>query len=118
MSRAVVILIFAIFFNAFANILIKIGMVKVGRTEGWIKLLAKAVAQPALLGGILSFALALIAYSLVLTRMNLSIAYPIMISMGLIIVVFASHFLLNEAITPLQIAGFVLIIAGVWMVAR
>ena len=118
MSRAVVILIFAIFFNALANILIKIGMVKAGKTEGWFQLLGKAATQPALLGGILSFALALVAYSLVLTRMNLSIAYPIMISMGLIIVVFASHFLLRETVTPIQIAGFLLIIAGVWMVAR
>ena len=118
MSRAVVILIFAIFFNALANILIKVGMVRVGKTEGWFQLLAKAALQPALLGGIISFALALVAYSFVLTRMNLSVAYPIMISMGLIIVVFASHFVLSEAITPLQIAGFLLIIAGVWMVAR
>lgn len=118
MSRAVITLTFAIVFNALANILIKLGMVKVGKTEGWLQMLRRAVVQPAILSGVVLFGLALAAYSVVLTKLNLSVAYPIMISMGLVIVVFASHFMLNEAITPLQIAGFLLIISGVWLVAR
>jgi multidrug transporter EmrE-like cation transporter len=93
-------------------------MVRVGEVKGFLELVRKAITQPALICGILSFGLALAAYSFVLTRLNLSIAYPIMVSMGLIIVVLASFFLLKEAITLIQIAGFILIIAGVWMVAK
>jgi len=118
MSRAVIVLIFAIVFNALANILIKVGMVKVGKTEEWVHTLRKAAVQPAILLGVVSFALALVGYSIVLTRLNLSVAYPTMVSMGLVIVVLASHFFLSEAIRPVQIVGFLLIISGVWMVAR
>jgi multidrug transporter EmrE-like cation transporter len=118
MPRSIIILIFAIVFNALANILIKVGMVRVKETTGVIALIGQAVKQPALIAGVCSFALALACYSVVLTRLNLSIAYPIMVSMGLILVVLASFFLLKETITPLQIAGFLFIIAGVWMVAR
>ena len=118
MSRAVVILIFAIVLNALANILIKVGMVRVGKTEGLIQMMRKAAVEPSILFGIMSFALALAAYSVVLSRLNLSVAYPTMVSMGLIIVVLASYFVLNEAIKPLQIVGFLLIISGVWLVAR
>jgi multidrug transporter EmrE-like cation transporter len=118
MSRAVFVLIFAIVFNAFANILIKVGMVRIRDTSGLFRLIQEAVKQPALIGGVCCFILALAAYSMVLTRLNLSIAYPVMVSMGLVIVTLASFFLLKETIKPLQIAGFVFIIAGVWMVAR
>jgi drug/metabolite transporter (DMT)-like permease len=40
-----------------------------------------------------------------------------MTSLGIIIVIAASWLFLDEVITPLQVAGFVSIIAGVWMVA-
>ncbi len=116
--RDAAILIIAIVFNASANVLIKVGMLKVGKTDRGMELFQKAIFQPALLGGILLFVLSLGAYSVVLTRLNLSIAYPIMVSMGLILVTCASYFLLNEAIRPLQIIGFLLIISGVWIVAR
>lgn len=118
MTRDAVILILAIVFNASANVLIKIGMLKVGKTERGLELLQKAVVQPVLFGGILLFVLSLGAYSMVLTRLNLSIAYPIMVSVGLILVTCASYFLLNETIRPLQIVGFLLIVSGVWFVAR
>jgi len=118
MSRTVVLLILAIFFNALANILVKIGMIRIGKMEGWGQMLSKAAVQPAFILGVISFALALLAYSAVLTRLNLSVAYPIMISMGLVLVVFASYFLLNESIRFIQLVGFLLIIAGIWMVAR
>jgi len=113
-----IILIVAILFNAFANILIKMGMNKIGKTEDVSTLLKKAVTQPMLLAGLVSFGLAFIAYGYVLTKLNLSIAYPIMVSMGLIVVVLASRFLLNESISLIQLFGFVLIISGVWMVAK
>lgn len=118
MSKGVIVLVFAIVFNAVANILIKVGMLRVGKTESLVQTLTKAVTQPAILLGVVSFGLALGAYGFVLTKLNLSVAYPTMVSMGLIIVVLASYFFLNEVIRPVQIAGFVLIIAGVWMVAR
>ncbi len=118
MSRQIIILALAVVLNATANILIKAGMRKLGGTSMDLRLLGKAALEPALWAGILSFAMALAAYSLVLSRLNLSVAYPIMVSMGLIIVVLVSYFVFREVITPLQIAGFVFIIAGVWMVAR
>ena len=118
MSHSILILVLAIVFNALANILMKVGMARVGKPDEPLKLVQEAVKQPALLLGLVSFGLALFAYSYVLTKLNLSIAYPIMISMGLVIVIFASHFILNETITIAQIIGFVLIFGGVWLVAR
>ncbi len=112
------ILALAIVFNATANILIKVGINKVGETKGILELAKKAVVQPQLLAGMFSFVMAFVSYSYILTKLNLSIAYTIMVSMGLVIVVSVSYFLLNESISFIQILGFLLIIAGVWMVAK
>lgn len=108
----------AIVFNATANILIKVGMNKVGDTEGIWELAKKAVMQPQLIAGIISFILAFVSYSYILTKLNLSVAYPIMVSMGIVIVVSVSYLFLYESINIIQVIGFALIIAGVWMVAK
>jgi len=118
MIRYIIILTIAIVFNALANILMKVGMRNVGKTDHFMDLAVKAVRQPALILGVFSFGLALLAYSIVLTRLNLSIAYPVMVSMGLIIVVTVSAMFLQETISVIQIVGFILIIAGVWLVAK
>jgi small multidrug resistance pump len=102
----------AIFFNAFANIMIKIGMMNKGEKVD-IKMLITTITTPAIIVGISSFILALAAYGYVLSKMNLSIAYPIMTSMGFMIVTLASYFFLKESITPIQIVGYLLILSGV-----
>jgi multidrug transporter EmrE-like cation transporter len=118
MNRSIILLILAIVLNASANVSIKIGMLKVGETDSLISLIRRALTQPILLLGVALFALALFAYCMVLIRLRLCVAYPIMVSMSLVIVVLASFFIIKETITLIQIIGFLVTIAGVWMVAR
>lgn len=108
----------AIILNAGANILIKMGMIRVNQGHNTDSMLRQMVGQPFLYIGVLSFGLALVFYSLVLKTMHLSVAYPVMVSLGLIIVTLASYFFLNESIRWIQIIGFGLIIVGVWLVAK
>jgi multidrug transporter EmrE-like cation transporter len=113
-----VILGLAIIFNAMANIFMKIGIVRVDDNSDIFSLTLKSIAQPIVPLGIIFFILALICYLYVLSKLNLSIAYPIMTSMGFFIVISVSWVFLKESITTIQIVGFVLILTGVWMVAR
>ena len=114
----ILVLALAITFNALANILIKMGMIRVGSGKGLAQTVVQGATQPTILVGIVMFALALAAYVFVLSRMNLSIAYPVMTSLGFMVVILASWLVFREAITLVQVLGFVLIIAGVWLVAR
>jgi multidrug transporter EmrE-like cation transporter len=107
----------AIFLNALANVLIKIGVMDKGVKVN-IKMLIALITTPAIFGGILSFVLALAAYGYVLSKMNLSIAYPLMTSIGFMIVTLASWLILKESITLIQVMGFLFILSGVWMVAK
>ena len=113
-----VVLSLAIILNALANILMKVAMLKQEKTTDIVTMVIQSLTNPVLFLGLLSFALALVAYCFVLAKINLSIAYPLMTSLGFLIVILASWLFLGENITKIQIVGFACIIAGVWMVAR
>jgi len=108
----------AIIFNAIANILMKIGMLRVYSSANIFHMVSKSVAHPVIPLGIISFIFALICYLFVLSKLNLSVAYPIMTSMGFLVVIVASWAFLKESITTIQIVGFAFIILGVWIVAK
>ena len=98
--------------NALANVLIKAGVVRVGSADG-IGFAQSALSEPLLYAGVVAFALALAAYAFALSRLELSIAYPLMTSLGLIIVAVASVRLFGETYDLKKAAGTVLIMAGV-----
>ena len=54
---------------------------------------------------------------LALSRVDVSIAYP-MLSVGYIVTALAGWLLFSEALGPARVAGILIIIAGVWLVAR
>ena len=118
MSTTYSVLTLAIILNALANILMKVAMRKQGTTTEVMEMVSQAFTNPTLFLGIFSFALALAGYCYVLSKLNLSIAYPLMTSLGFLIVILASWLFLGETITKIQIVGFICITAGVWMVAR
>lgn len=61
---------------------------------------------------------ALVAYSYALSKINISIANPIMTSIEYAIVILSSVLFLKETLNNIQVIGILFIIFGVWMVAR
>ncbi|MBW1854870.1 MAG: small multidrug resistance protein, partial [Deltaproteobacteria bacterium] len=80
MSNTYIVLSLAIILNALANILMKVAMRKQGNTTEVVEMVTQSLTNPTLFLGILSFALALAGYCYVLSKLNLSIAYPLMTS--------------------------------------
>ena len=73
--------------------------------------------NPWLWGGLGCFAVSVLLWLAVLSRVQVSAAYP-MASMGYVLVAIASALWLGENLTPMRIAGLVLICAGVYLIAR
>ncbi|MGE5422383.1 MAG: DMT family transporter [Ignavibacteriales bacterium] len=108
----------AIVFNALANIVLKWAMRgQAGVNETGASIIKGLLTNYWAWGGIALFGLAFVLYSVVLTKINLSIAYPVMTSMGLVIISIVSVLTFKEVITSWQLVGLVLIIAGVWLVS-
>ena len=112
-----IIFIVAITLNAVANILLKVGAEKTKESDNIFELLFGMATNPITILAVFCFAAGMAAYNYVLMKSNLSVAYPIMTSVGYIIVLLASWLFLKETLTILQISGILLIVAGVWMVA-
>lgn len=118
MRTATFALVFALVANATANVLIRWGM----------KDLELSLAQPIatiksillngrVMAGIVLFALNVLAYAFALSRIRVGIAYPIMTSLGLVIVLGLAWQLMGERVTLVQLGGVVLILGGVYMVS-
>ena len=114
--KGLIIFGFAISFNALANILIKAS--SYAKVEDSVQGFVQSLFNPWLIGGLVSFGLAFIAYRHVLSLgIPLSVAYPIMTTMGFAIVLVASRFLFKETLDVIQYVGIALLIAGLWLVA-
>lgn len=112
------ILALAIVFNASANILMKLGAKQIGGLSLSFAGLKAFVLSPFIVVGVISFGLTLVLYTYVLSRMNLSVAYPLMTSVGFLIVAGFSALYLRETIHLPQIIGMVLVVGGLYLIAQ
>jgi len=117
-------LVIALALNAAANLLMKVGSNIQKSTalpvdaSPWGKILH--FLNLATIAGIVLFAANVLFYRRALDGIPISVAYPVMVSVGLIFVTLAAVMLpiLNERLSAWQVVGMVLIAAGVWLVAR
>jgi multidrug transporter EmrE-like cation transporter len=117
MNISVIFLILAIVINATGNILMKAGVMAepVKLSDGIIPFVLSYLTNFKLMIGIICFGIALVFYTKVLERINLSIAYPMMTSCGLIIVTLWSLFVFHEKLSAVQFGGLFMIIGGIWL---
>ena len=107
--------------NAVAQLLLKAGTNAVGRFEfsaaNVLPVGVKLAFEPHILGGIACYVVSVVVWILALSRVEVSIAYP-MLSIGYIVNALAAWYLLGEAVTPMRLVGIGIIIVGVFVVAR
>lgn len=110
-------LVLALTLNATANVLLKLGAARIGGLDG-ADLFGRVLTNYHLLAGLALFALNVVFYVAALTRLNLSVAYPIMMTGGVAIVVAVSVLFLREAVTARQMLGLLLLLLGIVLVAE
>ena len=107
--------------NAGAQLLLKAGTNSVGVFEfsrenllpvGW-----KLATEPHIAGGLACYVVSVVVWILALSRVEVSIAYPLL-SVGYVVNAIAAWYLFGEALTPLRLTGIGVIIIGVVLVAR
>ena len=83
---------------------------------GYITFIKSSLVLPAVWGGLLLNALAVVVWILVLALVDLSLAIPLD-SLHYIIIMLGAHFLLKEKLTWERIASTLFIVAGIALVA-
>jgi len=116
-STNYVLLAVALTLNALANVSLKIGA---ARLPAWSDpaLVGRLFANRYLLLGIALFGLNVLVYATALARVNLSVAYPVMVAGSMIVVVLLSATWLREPVTSVQLSGIALLILGIVLVTR
>ena len=119
----VIALAVALVLNATANLMIRAGARAIAARHPeatavpLVAALKAAVVSPWVIGGVVCFALNLGAYYYALTKLEVSMAYPIMVSVGYAIIVCGAAVWFAEKLNVWQWVGVGVILAGVWLVA-
>jgi multidrug transporter EmrE-like cation transporter len=102
--------------NVLANVFLKVGMQGAGGIGAGA--LIHMLRTPSIYAGVFCYGVAFVTYSLILTRINLSVAYPMMtggIATGVAIV---AALFFGEPLTLFRIGGIGLIVSGIWLLSR
>lgn len=70
-----------------------------------------------LLGGILNYGLSTVLYVLVLSKLNLSVTYPVVIGLTVVATTFSGAFFLKEQVTTIHWLGIGLMLSGISAIA-
>ncbi|HEX5094114.1 MAG TPA: SMR family transporter [Burkholderiales bacterium] len=107
--------------NAAAQLLLKAGTNAVGHFEfssaNVIPVGLRLALEPHILGGVACYVVSLVVWIMALSRVEVSIAYP-MLSIGYVLNAVAAWYLFGESLTALRMAGIGFIVVGVFLVAR
>jgi multidrug transporter EmrE-like cation transporter len=107
--------------NATAQLLLKAGTNAVGHFDftmaniipiGW-----RIATQPPIVGGLACYVLSVVVWVVGLSRVDVSIAYP-MLSLGYVVNAFAAWYLFGEVLSAQRLIGIGVILVGVVLVAR
>lgn len=114
-------ILLGVLLNAGAQLLLKAGMSHIGHFSftmaNALPIGFKAFTNFYILSGLLSYVISVLVWMMVLSRVQVSYAYP-MLSIGYIVNAVAAYFLFGEALTLSRIIGITVIVIGVFLIAK
>ncbi len=122
-TKIALIALLSVFLSALAQLALKIGSTAAWSTGADARETAlswffkAALANPYVIGGFALYGAGALTWLLVLSRTELSVAYPF-VSVGLIVTMLLGAVVLQEPVSPLRLLGGALIVTGVLLVAQ
>jgi len=110
-------LLMSVLISVVGQLFLKLGALKLGRVYAGnaVNLILGIITTQELIAGLTCYGIGAIAYILLLTRVNLSVAAP-SVSIGYIFSVLLGYFILKEPIPLIKLVGLSLIVLGVILV--
>ncbi len=114
-------LLTGVMLNAAAQLFLKAGTTRIGEfafsADNIIPIGWQLATQPFIVAGVGCYVVSLVVWIMGLSRVPVSIAYP-MLSIGYIVSAVAAWYLFGESLTAQKMMGIGFIIIGVFLVAR
>lgn len=107
--------------NALAQLLLKAGTNAVGAIhltpDNWFATGVKLASQLPIIGGLTCYVVSVVVWIIGLSRVDVTIAYPLL-SLGYIINAVGAWYFLGEAMSPQRMLAIGVIIVGVFLLTR
>jgi multidrug transporter EmrE-like cation transporter len=121
MTRYIPLILSGVLLNAFAQVLLKKGMLGIGyfeiKFQNLFPLIKKVAANSYILLGLGSYGISVAIWLLVLARVEVSYAYPFL-SIGYVVVTLFGYFIFQESLSWMRVIAVAVIIVGVILLAR
>lgn len=121
MTRYLPLIVFGVLLNALAQLALKQGMRNIGhfdfRLANCIPVFLTVAVNPYVLAGLACYVVSVAVWLLVLSRVEVSFAYPLL-SIGYIVTAFAGWIFFDESMGVTRWTGIIVICLGVWLITR
>ena len=121
MAKYIPLILTGVLLNAFAQLLLKKGMLSIGYFEIQFQYLLPMVRKVAtnfyILLGLGSYVVSVVIWLLVLARVEVSYAYPFL-SVGYVVVTLMGYYIFQENLSWMRAIGIAVVIVGVVVLSR
>lgn len=104
-------ILFSVLLNALAQLFLKKGMISVGELAFSVDFIMRCAFNPFILGGFGFYAISIISWLIVLSKVQVSIAYPFL-SFGFVFSAIVAYFAFGEDLGAFKILGIAFICIG------
>ena len=112
----ILLILSSVILNAFAQLFIRQGMLKLGKISMTIDqlwhMILQSITNLYIWAGMMSYAISILLWMVVLSKVNVSLAYPVL-SIGYIVTTIIAYFAFGEPITVQKVMGIAIICLGV-----
>jgi multidrug transporter EmrE-like cation transporter len=110
----------AVLTGGVAQTMMKLGTDRVGKfgETPVLEYLFRLMTSPFVLVAILAYGFGVIFYMLMLSRLDLSYLYPVMVALGLVLATLISSAIFREHISLMRLGGISVVILGVFLVGQ
>ena len=119
MLKSLILIIATVCLNTAGQFMMKAGINKIGSIgfENLAQSIIRVITSPFVIGGFCSYAVSAVLWIMILSRAELSWAFP-MVSLSYVITAIFAPILLNESFTIQRFIGIIVICIGVFLVSR
>jgi multidrug transporter EmrE-like cation transporter len=121
MQTFIPLILFTVLSNFGSQVLLKKGMTSIAPFEispaGVFGAVGNILLNPYVFSGLIVMVISMGSHLVVLSKVDISFAYPFL-GLSFVLVTLYGHFMLDESVNIWRIAGVVLIVSGVSLVAK
>lgn len=120
-AKVLILILVTVLMSAVGQLALKIAVEKTNLRQaidgGFMNAAVAAAGSPYFWGALAIYGVSVALWLWVLSRAELSVAYPF-VSLGFVVTLGFAAVFLNETVTTLKLVGTILIVAGCFMVAK